>query len=65
MQTVTAGPFRHFHADDRREGRCKTQPVIRYQDRRLVAILFDFSTMGIPEQSRVQKTAIDISSTKT
>ena len=26
----------------------KTQPVIRYQDRRLVAMLFDFSTMAIP-----------------
>ena len=37
----------------------KTQPVIRYQDRRLVAMLFDFSTMAIPEQIRVQKTAID------
>ena len=37
----------------------KAQPVIRYQDRRLVAMLFDFSTMAIPEQIRVQKTAID------
>jgi VWFA-related protein len=32
-------------------------PVIRFQDRRLVAMLFDFSTMGIPEQSRVQDAA--------
>jgi VWFA-related protein len=32
-------------------------PVIRYQDRRLVAMLFDFSTMGIPEQARVQEAA--------
>jgi VWFA-related protein len=37
----------------------KAQPIIRYQDRRLVAMLFDFSTMAIPEQVRVQKTAID------
>ena len=37
----------------------KAQPIIRYQDRRLVAMLFDFSTMAIPEQIRVQKTAID------
>jgi VWFA-related protein len=35
------------------------KPIIRYQDRRLVALLFDFSTMAIPEQIRVQKTAID------
>jgi len=33
-------------------------PVIRYQDRRLVVLLFDFSTMAIPEQIRVQNTAI-------
>ena len=37
----------------------KAQPIIRYQDRRLVAMLFDFSTMAIAEQIRVQKTAID------
>ena len=37
----------------------KAQPIIRYQDRRLVAMLFDFSTMAIPEQIRIQKTAID------
>ncbi len=37
----------------------KPQPIIRYQDKRLVAMLFDFSTMAIPEQIRVQKTAID------
>lgn len=37
----------------------KAQPIIRYQDRRLVAMLFDFSTMAIPDQIRVQKTAID------
>jgi VWFA-related protein len=35
------------------------QPIIRYQDRRLVAMLFDFSTMAVAEQIRVQKTAID------
>ena len=35
------------------------QPVIKYQDRRLVAMLFDMSTMAIPDQIRVQKTAID------
>jgi VWFA-related protein len=34
------------------------RPVIRYQDRRLVAMLFDFSTMAIPEQSRVQESAL-------
>jgi VWFA-related protein len=33
-------------------------PVIRYQDRRLVAMLFDFSTMQIPEQSRIQQAAL-------
>ncbi len=37
----------------------KPQPIIRYQDRRLVAMLFDFSTMAVPEQIRVQKSAID------
>lgn len=31
--------------------------LIRYQDRRLVAMLFDFSSMGIPEQVRAQKAA--------
>ncbi len=35
------------------------QPIIRYQDRRLVAMLFDFSTMAVGEQIRVQKSAID------
>ncbi len=35
------------------------QPIIRYQDRRLVAMLFDMSTMAVAEQIRVQKTAID------
>jgi VWFA-related protein len=35
------------------------QPIIRYQDRRLVAMLFDFSTMAVPEQIRVQGQAID------
>lgn len=34
------------------------KPIIRYQDRRLVAMLFDFSTMGIPEQSRIQEAAL-------
>ena len=34
------------------------KPIIRFQDRRLVAMLFDFSTMAIPEQSRAQKSAI-------
>ncbi len=34
------------------------KPVIRFQDRRLVAILFDFSTMAIPEQSRAQSSAL-------
>ncbi len=34
------------------------QPVIRYQDRRLVAMLFDYSTMQIPEQNRVQEAAL-------
>lgn len=33
-------------------------PVIRYQDRRLVAMLFDYSTMGIPEQHRIQEAAL-------
>ena len=33
-------------------------PVIRYQDRRLVAMLFDYSTMAIPEQNRVQQAAL-------
>jgi VWFA-related protein len=32
--------------------------TIRFQDRRLVAMLFDFSTMAIPEQSRAQKSAL-------
>ncbi len=35
------------------------QPIIKYQDRRLVAMLFDFSTMAVPEQIRVQKQAIE------
>ena len=35
-----------------------TRPVIRFQDRRLVAMLFDFSTMAIPEQSRAQEAAL-------
>lgn len=34
------------------------RPVIRFQDRRLVAMLFDFSAMAIPEQSRVQESAL-------
>jgi VWFA-related protein len=35
------------------------KPVIRFQDRRLVAMLFDFSTMAIVEQARAQKSALD------
>ncbi len=35
------------------------QPIIRYQDRRLVAMLFDFSTMAVAEQIRIQKNAIE------
>jgi VWFA-related protein len=35
------------------------QPVIRYQDKRLVAMLFDMSTMEVAEQIRVQKSALD------
>jgi VWFA-related protein len=35
------------------------KPVIRYQDRRLVAMLFDFSTMAIVEQARAQKSALE------
>ena len=34
-------------------------PVIKYQDRRLVSLLFDMSTMAVSEQIRVQKNAID------
>lgn len=34
------------------------QPIIRYQDRRLIAMLFDFSTMAVPEQNRVQQEAL-------
>jgi len=33
-------------------------PVIRYQDRRLVAMLFDYSSMQIPEQNRIQEAAL-------
>ena len=44
---VTAGPTT-----------ATAKPVIRYQDRRLVAMLFDYSTMGIPEQNRVQENAL-------
>jgi VWFA-related protein len=33
-------------------------PIIRYQDRRLVAMLFDYSTMAIPEQNRIQEAAL-------
>ena len=33
------------------------QPIIRYQDRRLVAMLFDFSSMAVAEQIRIQKAA--------
>jgi len=35
------------------------QPIIRYQDRRLVGMLFDFSTMAVAEQIRIQKSALD------
>ncbi|HVV45936.1 MAG TPA: VWA domain-containing protein [Bryobacteraceae bacterium] len=35
------------------------KPLIRYQDRRLVALLFDLSTLEVPDQIRVQKTAVD------
>jgi VWFA-related protein len=33
-------------------------PIIHYQDRRLVAMLFDYSTMAIPEQNRIQENAL-------
>ncbi len=46
-KTVTVGPTGPTAA-----------PIIRYQDRRLVAMLFDYSTMQIPEQNRVQENAL-------
>jgi len=36
-----------------------SQPVIRHQDRRLVVMLFDFTTMEDAEQVRVRKNAYD------
>jgi VWFA-related protein len=36
----------------------RAEQIIRYQDRRLVAMLFDFSTMQIPEQNRIQQAAL-------
>jgi VWFA-related protein len=35
------------------------QPIIKYQDRRLVSMLFDMSTMAVAEQIRVQQTAVE------
>jgi len=35
------------------------KPIIRFQDRRLVAMLFDFSTMATAEQVRAQKSALE------
>jgi VWFA-related protein len=35
------------------------KPLIRFQDRRLVALLFDMSTLEVADQIRVQKTAVD------
>src|SRR6185312_14011497 len=35
------------------------QPVIRYQDKRLVAMLFDMSTMEVADQIRVQQSALN------
>jgi VWFA-related protein len=35
------------------------KPIIRFQDRRLVAMLFDFSTMASADQARAQKSAIE------
>ena len=40
------------------------KPLIRYQDRRLVAMLFDFSSMAIPEQVRAQKAALEFLKTQ-
>ncbi|MCU1328080.1 MAG: hypothetical protein JWN34_3450 [Bryobacterales bacterium] len=40
------------------------KPIIRYQDRRLVAMLFDFSTMAVQEQIRAQKAAQDFLKTQ-
>jgi VWFA-related protein len=33
--------------------------INRYQDKRLIAILFDFSSMGVPEQIRAQQAAVN------
>jgi len=35
------------------------KPIIRFQDRRLVAMLFDFSTMPTADQARAQKNALE------
>ena len=35
------------------------KPIIRFQDRRLVAMLFDFSTMATGEQARAQASALE------
>ena len=41
------------------ESKPAAKPLIRYQDRRLVAMLFDMSTLEVADQIRVQKTAVD------
>jgi VWFA-related protein len=40
------------------------KPIIRFQDRRLVAMLFDFSTMPTADQARAQKSALDFLKTQ-
>jgi VWFA-related protein len=57
VQTTQPAPASPPAAVTSRPGTAK--PIIKYQDRRLVALLFDMSTMDVPEQVRIQKTAID------
>jgi VWFA-related protein len=57
-KTAAAAPVTAPKAAPKAPSASAAAPIIRYQDRRLVAMLFDYSTMGIPEQNRVQQAAL-------
>ncbi len=58
VQTPAAAPAAKAPAATA-EAKPAEKPLIRYQDRRLVALLFDMSTLEVADQIRVQKTAVD------
>ncbi|HLH01798.1 MAG TPA: VWA domain-containing protein [Bryobacteraceae bacterium] len=58
VQFAQRQPEPQGYNPDREKAAAKTDLLSKYQDRRLIAILFDFSSMQPPEQIRAREAAI-------